>query len=411
MALTRTILASLSVAYFIVAFGVVLATPKANDVSNQIPSRLSGYVQLNKISSPALGVKLLEDILEKVRRVPQIAMAKGLRQQAQASLPRKGPTDYHLAIKPKDVSLAQQATTPAPSGFPTNKSYDGYSEKLSLRKGGIWEAGQQLAATESGRKTVWESDTRKLDKDMPLSEESQERLSNAIGKLYGLTKQLEASDSLVSQSPSPARRARTEARSVAGYAASSGGAGLVGSYGVASEATSKSELKAKGIEEYVLSEPVPLARTTPATQVALLPPNVVTGIPLVRLGSSETQANQALAAIGNMSSERINAWTVWSYCRPNSKHTALQVYMRHGLVEALRIFDGSFAHPDLGVNLGDDLSAIKGRFGEPAFILGEPSPGLGQNYVYPISQVAFLMARPRPDAHPEVISLLIFNIK
>jgi len=146
-------------------------------------------------------------------------------------------------------------------------------------------------------------------------------------------------------------------------------------------------------------------------KVAMLPPNVFTGIPLVRLGSSEAQASRALAASGGIERQRINGWTVLTFFKSHTREPALQVYMRHGQVDALRTFDASLVGPDFGVRLGDSLATVKERFGEPAFIIPEPIPGAGQNYVYPISQVAFLMARPSPNEAPQVTGLFIFNVK
>ena len=77
----------------------------------------------------------------------------------------------------------------------------------------------------------------------------------------------------------------------------------------------------------------------------------------------------------------------------------------------LRIFDSSLIAPDFGVSLRDNLSCVKEKFGEPAFILQEPIPGAGQNYIYPISQVGFQFARPAPGQQPRVVSVLIFNVK
>jgi hypothetical protein len=85
--------------------------------------------------------------------------------------------------------------------------------------------------------------------------------------------------------------------------------------------------------------------------------------------------------------------------------------MRNGLLDAMRIFDQTLIGPDFGVTLGDSLARVKEKFGEPAFILQEPGPGAGQNYIYPISQVGFQLARPAPGDQPRVVSLLIFNVK
>lgn len=145
--------------------------------------------------------------------------------------------------------------------------------------------------------------------------------------------------------------------------------------------------------------------------IALLPPNVVTGIPLVRLGSSEQQAASALAQLGTMKVDQVNNWKVWTWSKKGEKSPALQLFVRHGLLDAMRIFDRSLIGSDFGVTLGDDLSKVKEQFGEPAFMVPEPAPGAGQNYIYPISQVGFQIARPAPDQSPRVVSVLIFHVK
>ncbi len=147
--------------------------------------------------------------------------------------------------------------------------------------------------------------------------------------------------------------------------------------------------------------------------LALLPPNVVTGIPLIRLGTSGSQATNALIAMGHLKQQKVNKWTVISWQRSEVKGagTDLQLYVRNGLLDAMRIFNSSLIAPDFGVGMGASLSAVKEKFGEPAFILQEPLPGAGQNYIYPISQVGFQFARPAPNAPPQVVSILIFNVK
>jgi hypothetical protein len=148
--------------------------------------------------------------------------------------------------------------------------------------------------------------------------------------------------------------------------------------------------------------------------IALLPPNVVTGIPLIRLGSSEAQASSALAQIGKMKVEQVDNWNVWTWSKPGEKDPALQLYVRHGLLDAMRIFDRSLIGSDFGVTLGDVLSKVKETFGEPAFMVKEPQPGAGQNYIYPISQVGFQLARPAgapANQPPRVVSVLIFHVK
>lgn len=149
------------------------------------------------------------------------------------------------------------------------------------------------------------------------------------------------------------------------------------------------------------------------TEIAMLPPNVITGIPLVRLGSSAFDASKALTSVkGNkLNKQLIGGWTVLVLHKANSTEPAMHVYMRHGLVEALRIFDSSFIAPDFGVQLNDDVQTVKAKFGEPAFMLRELDCPTAQNYVYPISQVSFELARPTNSSSPIVVSVLIFTVK
>ena len=146
-------------------------------------------------------------------------------------------------------------------------------------------------------------------------------------------------------------------------------------------------------------------------EIALLPPSVVTGIPLVRLGTSENETNKVLAGKGSLNKTQVNDWSVWSLQKPGNDDVSLQIYTRNGQVEAMRIFDSSLISPDFGVKLGDDLGTVKHKFGEPAFKLSEPQSRGGQNYVYPISQVSFQLAYSSKTTAPKVVSLLIFNAK
>lgn len=144
-------------------------------------------------------------------------------------------------------------------------------------------------------------------------------------------------------------------------------------------------------------------------EIALLPPSVVTGIPLVRLGTSEQETNKALSGKGAINKTKVNDWSVWSLQKPGADEVSLQIYTKNGQVQAIRIFDSSLISPDFGVKLGDDLGTVKQKFGEPSFILSEPQSRGGQNYVYPISQVSFQLAYTSKTTAPKVVSLLIFN--
>ena len=103
----------------------------------------------------------------------------------------------------------------------------------------------------------------------------------------------------------------------------------------------------------------------------------------------------------------MEGWTVCTGSKPHNSDAAIQLYLKHGMVEAMRVFDRSLLSGELGVGLGDNLQAMKSQFGEPAFIIHEPTPSAspsGQNYVYPISQVCFQLSRSGKDA-PRVVSV------
>jgi len=158
-------------------------------------------------------------------------------------------------------------------------------------------------------------------------------------------------------------------------------------------------------------------------EIALLPPNVITGIPLVHLGTSAAQANRLLATRGKLSKLNVKAgkgtglevdWSVWTLTKPGTNDPAMYIYMRHGIIEALRVFDTSLVTSDFGVELGAPVSEVKRKFGEPAFIIREPGVDEatgGQDYVYPISQVCFQIARKPANPQPQLVSILIFTVK
>lgn len=145
--------------------------------------------------------------------------------------------------------------------------------------------------------------------------------------------------------------------------------------------------------------------------IALLPPNVATGIPLVSLGTSQMQVASALSNMGQLKEQKINRWSVMTWKKPETGTTALQLFFRNGLLDAIRIFDPTLVAQDFGVAPGDSLERVKEKFGEPAFLLQEPTAGMGQNYIYPISQVGFQLARGSGNTPPKVVSILIFSVK
>jgi hypothetical protein len=172
-----------------------------------------------------------------------------------------------------------------------------------------------------------------------------------------------------------------------------------------------------GIKEMFDERKVDKAESFDKKQIALLPPSIVNGVPLVHLGASALQIKESLGTKVKIDKQIVEDWTVWSVTGHNRSECALQLYFKHGVVEAIRVFDASYLGPDLGIKLGNDLQTIKEKFGEPAFILPEPAAAhgaeAGKNYIYPISQVSFALARSRDRAKPapQVVSMLIFNVK
>ncbi|HEY9777274.1 MAG TPA: hypothetical protein V6C81_26160 [Planktothrix sp.] len=158
----------------------------------------------------------------------------------------------------------------------------------------------------------------------------------------------------------------------------------------------------------------------PQQRLAQVVPTVISGIPLVKLGANAEDAVKALRNThGSITQQKVvdtdtkQVWFVWTVKKPNSTETELQLFIKHGTVAAVRVFDRSLIPFDLGVTLGDELQTVKSRFGEPAFIMSEADNRVGgtggRNYVYPMSQVSFQISRVHNQFQPQVVSLMIFN--
>jgi len=149
------------------------------------------------------------------------------------------------------------------------------------------------------------------------------------------------------------------------------------------------------------------------TQIAYLPPQLVSGIPGLRLGVPEEQVDAYLKGKGKVTRQKFNSWKVLSLNSEKTNKTLLQIYVRGGAVEAFRIFDQAFVPEGLGVALADKLPNMKKKFGEQQFILNEPAPqgegSTARNYVYPVNQVSFQLARSNPKEPPTIQSLLLFQ--
>jgi hypothetical protein len=188
-----------------------------------------------------------------------------------------------------------------------------------------------------------------------------------------------------------------------------------GSAGAGGSPGSALRLEQPGLYKYTREYGEIPYRSAHAPLVAMDAPNVINGIPLVRLGALSKEAETALGAVCSVRRQQLEGWTVCTGYKAHSQDAAIQLYIKHGMVEAMRIFDRSLIPPDLGVGLGDSVQSLKSKFGEPAFLIREPgassgSSVSGQNYVYPISQVSFQLARVNKSA-PQVVSVLVFNVK
>lgn len=154
-----------------------------------------------------------------------------------------------------------------------------------------------------------------------------------------------------------------------------------------------------------------------ALQIAFLPPSTVHGINGLPLGATEADTAKFFKNRGNLSRSFISGWKVWTLL-DQQQNPILQVYLRNGRTEAFRIFNQSYVPAGLGVAINDELPSMKGKFGEPAFILEEPglkpqqgsqlSALVAKNYVYPVSQVSFQLVRSGPNS-PQIHSLLLFR--
>lgn len=152
-------------------------------------------------------------------------------------------------------------------------------------------------------------------------------------------------------------------------------------------------------------------------QVAFLPPSTVHGINGLPLGASEAETAKFFKNRGNLSRSFISGWKVWTLL-DGQQTPILQVYLRNGRTEAFRIFNQSYVPAGLGVAINDELPSMKGKFGEPSFILEEPgikqqvaaqsATIVAKNYVYPVSQVSFQLVRTGPSS-PHIHSLLLFR--
>lgn len=160
--------------------------------------------------------------------------------------------------------------------------------------------------------------------------------------------------------------------------------------------------------------PVSMAKSETAPPLlAFLPPSTVRGINGLSLGATEAETLAYLQKHGPINKSSSHGWKIWTV-QDRAGGARLQIYFKGGKAEAFRIFSQEYVPVTLGVGISDNLSEMKTKFGEPSFILEEPkTQGISvaapaKNYVYPLSQVSFQLARAG-NQRPQVLSILLFK--
>lgn len=483
--------------------GLCLLLCLGNEFAMAAPNTKNSLTKPSSQASAEVGVRLLQEILNRVMSVPQLAMAKSqMRQVMSTAEPQvygqqlKGGTDYNLAIRPKETAKNWLPPGSALKVFPTAGgrsvssslpptamgkaiSQPGDSQYMSGAAAGggggsgdSFESAQntlanlpaqenwrgadlvrQNAQSAADKVGVWE---RERDRDGQEGKNEAKRvdamspgrvqdLGTSLGRLQGLAKKLEevqsyadAAPSVVApQSPSPAAApapqlvsaGKNDKQKYKAFNNSPREAQIYDEKANTRDLRSESSsLRTTSNQRAMLnSQSAYISSSSTASEanrsfrrrsnkeskdlLALLPPNVATGIPLVSLGITKTQAEQALQRLGKFSESKVEEWSVLTWRKPGNVTPSLQLYCRHGLLDAMRIFDRSLIAADFGASPGDDLTKVKEKFGEPAFILPEPTPGSGKNYVYPLSHVGFQLSRDKTESSPAVVSVLIFMVK
>ncbi|HEY9715473.1 MAG TPA: hypothetical protein V6C72_18510, partial [Chroococcales cyanobacterium] len=263
----------------IVALSVPICLAAFTATTSGAPSRMTDQAMIKKafVSMPKSshltptqsGVKLLEDILQRLHEAPQLAMTRAKQaiayQQATnaPAFAKNGPTDPFLAIKPKekrekksaDLEYDRKSLIADVSGADKDASIQTQNEfRQSYNANGVTEypvRGTLAANSVSGapntggystgiasgslgfgkahaRSSITSADnksepllrdqrvaevSRRVDalkaKSARLSPESEKRLSNSLGRLYGVNQQLamqmQAADDALSQKSDGAR--------------------------------------------------------------------------------------------------------------------------------------------------------------------------------------------------------------
>ncbi|MBY0356746.1 MAG: hypothetical protein K2W82_01990 [Candidatus Obscuribacterales bacterium] len=367
------------------------------------PRALALGAEKSIYAQPAESVTLLESIFNRFGNLPQIAMNQAAGGSGKNLAP--GSVDYALAIRPKETSKGWVAPSPALSLLADNRQAGVSSGRLA--QGGTSSRLAQVPAAAEDKlgPETWKGGT--LAREQILDYRSQIKADNSRLGFWEKDKEVLAAAEPAALEGAVLSAPAKKQEAVANVELKR-----------KTLAASKPQLKLQA-EEQTLELSKTRARQDGALEerysrnevIALLPPHVATGIPLVSLGVSQAQVTPALASMGTIKNDKINGWTVLSWQRQGETTTSLQLFFRQGLLDAIRIFDKSLIARDFGVFLGDELQVVKQKFGEPAFLVQEPRPGNGQNYIYPISRVGFQLVRGKSSATPQVASVLIFSVK
>lgn len=183
-------------------------------------------------------------------------------------------------------------------------------------------------------------------------------------------------------------------------------------------ANSEKKARAKTKEAIAREEPtITSARNAPGAPplIAYLPPSTLRGINGLNLWVGEAETLSYLKSRGTIKSTATLGWKVVTLTNSQGQ-VACQAYLRNSKLEALRVYSSDLLPTSLGVPIDSDLGQMKSKYGEPSFVLEEPktdkpSQVSAKNYVYPLSQVAFQIARDKNPGQgkPKVVSVLFFH--
>jgi hypothetical protein len=485
-----------------------LAQASGQPVKKSIVAK--GKVVKSNSVTASEGVQLIEEIFQKLRNVPQLALAKSKQLLAFQNAPIQqqswGSADSNLIIKPAQSNLAKPMSAPTSAlaekaAMSNLKGNNITIADAAMPVGGsagvrarvVWEQGRQqqrspMATDKEDEQDLGLSQAKNIAtyggradqsgsvvSNAPLIKEFREQSSTSSNAIAGgatlqgapVTKmkvaQVNLDDAIrrarspafrqlaktlsganlpemsvrIQTTPSRVQQQFSEAKSLEPAPASPGNAGnsaqMVSARGTLSgfnpgmapqamdslsavpqvldARMAMSAKKSESVRQKSVRSSYQLKAKDAREEIALLPLTKFSGIPLVNLGDSDGDLSKRLASAGTVEITMVKPWTVWSVRKHGSQECGLQVFSQKGVVEAVRVQDKSIWTNQQGIILGDEVSVVKEKFGEPAFILSHPIPSGNKIYVYPISQVAFRLERSAETDPPRIKDIIIFNVK